>query len=33
VIAEHRFGDALEEMQKLPFVRSGAMRLRVEKFD
>ncbi|MEW6167140.1 MAG: homoserine dehydrogenase [Pseudomonadota bacterium] len=33
VIAQHRSDDALAEMQKLPFVRPGAMRLRVEKLD
>jgi homoserine dehydrogenase len=33
IIPEHRFDDALAEMQKLPFVRSGATRFRVEKFD
>ncbi|MEQ1439549.1 homoserine dehydrogenase [Fontimonas sp. SYSU GA230001] len=32
VIPEHRFDDALAEMQKLPFVRAGAARFRVEKF-
>jgi homoserine dehydrogenase len=32
-IPEHRFDDALAEMQKLPFVRSGSVRFRVEKFD
>jgi homoserine dehydrogenase len=33
VIPEHRFDDALAEMQKLPFVRAGSVRFRVEKFD
>ncbi len=33
VIPQHRFEDALDEMQKLPFVRAGAARFRVEKFD
>lgn len=32
VIAEHHFDAAIAEMQKLPFVRPGAARLRVEKF-
>ncbi|MFA5938751.1 MAG: homoserine dehydrogenase [Sinimarinibacterium sp.] len=32
VIPEHRFDDALAEMQKLPFVRPGVARFRVEKF-
>ncbi|SFF44887.1 homoserine dehydrogenase [Fontimonas thermophila] len=33
VIPEHRFDDALAEMQRLPFVRAGSARFRVEKFD
>ncbi|MES0874224.1 homoserine dehydrogenase [Sinimarinibacterium thermocellulolyticum] len=33
IIPGHRFDDALAEMQKLPFVRAGATRFRVEKFD
>lgn len=33
VIPERRFDDALVEMQKLPFVRAGVARFRVEKFD
>ena len=32
VIPEHHFDAAVAEMQKLPFVRAGAARLRVEKF-
>jgi len=32
VIAEHHFSAALAEIQKLPFVRAGATRFRVEKF-
>ncbi len=33
VIPEHHFDAAVAEMQKLPFVREGAARFRVEKFD
>ncbi len=33
VIPEHHFDAAVAEMQKLPFVREGAARIRVEKFD
>ena len=32
VIPEHHFSAAVAEMQKLPFVREGAARFRVEKF-
>ncbi|TXH04116.1 MAG: homoserine dehydrogenase [Nevskiaceae bacterium] len=33
VVAEQRFNAALAEMQKLPFVRAGASRFRVEHFN